>query len=65
MTQKLGFAAFLRPKVGKKSPEDVIVPKYGPKYGRLIPKNHIHPFLDYIVNSPLNLSIFGVLVGGL
>jgi len=36
VTQNLCFAALLRPKVdGKKSPEDVIVPKYSPRYGQL------------------------------
>merc|ERR550532_1329024 len=37
----------------------LILPKIWPAN----PNNHIHPFLDYIVNCSFNLSILRVLVG--
>jgi len=55
VTQNLCYAAFLHPKVGKKSKGCERAQNMVGYY----PKNHIHPFLDYIVNSFLNLSILG------
>jgi len=57
-------SAFLYPKVGKKKSRGCDRAQIQPKIWPANPKNHIHPFLDYIVNCSLNLSILGVLVGG-
>jgi len=60
VTQNLCYAAFLHPKVGKKSKGCERAQNMVGYY----PKNHIHPFLDYIVNSFFKLEYFGVWVGG-